>query len=231
MLVTELKPKEEILAQLEGEESVFLLGCEGCASACATGGAANLPALVELLGQGGKRITGQTTVDFLCDKSLIRSRLKPFTGQVMDAESVLVATCGVGVQCVADSVLKRVHPACNTKNMGGSQGTWMGTERCAECGDCLLDETGGICPITNCSKSMVNGPCGGTTSDGKCEVDSKRDCGWYRIYMRLKDLNQVEQMKEYIPPKKHGRYMPTYEMMQSTLWAIDAREKEGDGNE
>ena len=221
MLVTELKPEEELLRQIERDERVFLLGCNGCASACETGGAENLPRLVELLEGAGKAVTGVTTVDFLCDKSLVRSRLRPLTRQIMESDSVLVATCGVGVQCVADSVLKRVRPACNTVNMGGSRGTWPGSERCAECGDCLLDRTGGICPITNCSKSMVNGPCGGTSADGKCEVDQQRDCGWHMIYLRLKDLDALEQMKDIVPAKKYGNYLPSYDIMTTKHWAVD----------
>ncbi len=231
MLVTELKPEEEILGSTESDASLFLVGCNGCASACETGGAENLPALQELLAGAGKTVTGTTTVDFLCDKSLVRSRLRPFSRQIVDSDSVLVATCGVGVQCVADSVLKRVRPACNTVNQGGTRGTWPGSERCAECGDCLLDKTGGICPITNCSKSMVNGPCGGTTSDGKCEVDRQRDCGWYRIYMRLKDLKALDQMKDVVPPKKHGNYLPSYEVMTGEHWAVDVPVAEEAKNE
>ncbi|MGD2174968.1 MAG: methylenetetrahydrofolate reductase C-terminal domain-containing protein [Candidatus Brocadiaceae bacterium] len=231
MLVTELKPEDEILGSLEGDARVFLLGCNGCASACETGGSEHLPAVQELLEDGGKAVSGCTTVDFLCDKSLVRSRLRPFAETIMASDCVLVVTCGVGVQCVADSVLRRVRPACNTVNMGGSRGTWPGGERCAECGDCLLDYTGGICPITTCSKGMVNGPCGGTTPDGKCEVDRQRDCGWHDIYQRLKDLEELDQMERIVPPKKHGNYLPSYDVMTSRFWAFDvpaAEETEDD---
>jgi ferredoxin len=231
MLVTELKPEQEVLQSLARDSRVFLVGCNGCASACKTGGAENLPRLVELLKGAGKNVTGSTAVDFLCDKSLVRSRLRPFTEQIMASDSVLVATCGIGVQCVGDSVLKRVRPACNTMNMGGSRGTWPSSERCAECGDCLLDKTGGICPITSCSKSMVNGPCGGTTPEGKCEVDRKRDCGWYAIYTRLKDLGALEQMKEIVPAKKYKNYLPTHEAMTGPHWAVDVPAAKGGKDE
>ncbi len=227
MLVTELKPQDEILACLEKDARVFLVGCNGCAAACQTGGAENLPEVRALLEGAGKTVSGVTAVDFLCDKSLVRSRLRPFAAQIMGSDSVLVVTCGVGVQCVADSVLRRVRPACNTINIGGAQGTWPGVERCAECGDCLLDRTGGICPITNCSKSMVNGPCGGTTPEGKCEVDRQRDCGWHRIYQRLKDLDALDQMVRIAPPKKYGNYLPSYEVMTSPFWAVDVPGAEG----
>jgi hypothetical protein len=231
MLVTELKPREEILASLEGEEKVFLLGCDGCASACETGGAEKLPELQKTLEEAGLEVTGVTSLDYLCHKSLIRSGLRSYTGKIMEADSVLVATCGVGVQCVADSVLRRVRPACNTMNQGGNPGTQMSSERCAECGDCLLEKTGGICPITSCAKSMVNGPCGGTTADGNCEVDSKRDCGWHRIYERLKDLESLDQMKETVPPKKHGLFLPSYDRMSGEFWAIADKGEEGGDDE
>ena len=229
MLVTELKPKEEILAQLARDSSVFLLGCNGCASACQTGGAENLPALAAILEGAGKKVAAQVAADYLCNKSLIRSFLRPYTDQIMGADCVLVATCGVGVQCVADSMLKRARPACNTISMGGDSGVQLSGERCAECGDCMLDKTGGICPITNCSKCMVNGPCGGTTSKGCCEVDSKRPCGWYRIYMRLKDLNSLDQMKEIAPAKRYGLYLPTYERITGKFWTVEARPQQGGG--
>ena len=227
MLVTELKPKEEICAEIKDDAKVFLLGCSGCAGACKTGGAENLPVLVDLLKEAGKQVTGQATCDYLCNKSLIRSRLRPHEKQVMEADSVLVATCGVGVQCVADSVLKRTRPACNTVNLGGSHGTQFSTERCGECGDCLLDKTGGVCPITNCSKSMVNGPCGGTTKEGKCEVDQKRACGWYRIYMRLKDLNALAQMDEIVPAKRYNLFLPTYDRMTGEFWSVETPQGKG----
>ncbi len=231
MLVTELKPEDEVLESLEEDAAVFVVGCNGCASACETGGAEHLPAVEQMLEKAGKTVSGSTAVDFLCDKSLVRSRLRPFTDAIMGSDCVLVVTCGVGVQCVADSVLKRCRPACNTINMGGSRGTWPGSERCAECGDCLLNVTGGICPITNCSKSMVNGPCGGPTPDGKCEVDRERDCGWQLIYERLKDLKALDQMKEIVPPKKYGNYLPSYDVMTGQFWAVDAAAAEGGSDE
>ncbi len=231
MLVSELKPDDEIIGSLQGDTRVFLVGCNGCASACETGGAEHLPAVRRMLEQAGKAVTDSTVVDFLCDKSLVRSRLRPFTSQIMDSDSVLVVTCGVGVQCVADSVLKRVRPACNTINQGGSRGTWPGAERCAECGDCLLDSTGGICPITNCSKNMVNGPCGGTTPQGNCEVDRERDCGWHLIYERLKDLDELDKITEIVPAKKYGNYLPSYDVMTSRHWAVDVPVAEGEQDE
>lgn len=116
-------------------------------------------------------------------------------------EAVLSMACGAGVQFVAERYRKiPVYPAINTNFIGGTleQGVWA--ERCQACGNCVLDKTGGICPITRCSKSLLNGPCGGS-SKGKCEIDSEIDCAWQLIYDRLKELNLLGIFEEVIPVK------------------------------
>ena len=62
------------------------------------------------------------------------------------------------------------------------------------CGECYLNYTGGICPITACSKSLINGQCGGS-KNGKCEVNKDMDCGWERIYRKLEKLDRLETLK------------------------------------
>ncbi|OGO04191.1 MAG: hypothetical protein A2Y91_07720 [Chloroflexi bacterium RBG_13_54_8] len=121
---------------------------------------------------------------------------------------------------------KVTHPACNTLSRGGAQGEWRGSERCRECGDCLLDITGGICPLTACSKSLINGQCGGS-KDGKCEVEPDvRDCGWYLIYERLKKLNRLEKMTEMCPPKAYSKMEPPKRLRSTIMWALEQQEKE-----
>ena len=134
-------------------------------------------------------------------------------------------TCGLGVQAVTASVNKVCHPACDTVNMGGSRGEWTGDERCLECGDCLLEYTGGICPLTACTKSLINGACGGA-SQGKCELDPDKDCGWELIYQRLKQKNQLDKLRRFIPPKSWDKMMPEVEIMATSHWAL---EREGEG--
>ena len=226
MLVSELKPFEEILGYLNGEDSIFIVGCKGCAEVCQTGGEAQVLEMKQKLEQEGKTITGYTVVDFLCDKALAKLRLKAREEDIVAADSLLVMTCGVGVQATAAVVDKATHPACNTVGLGGARGEWRGSERCRECGDCLLDITGGICPLTACSKSLINGPCGGA-KDGKCEVEPDvRDCGWQLIYERLKKLNRLDKMKEIVPPKAYSKMEPPKYLRSTIMWALEQQEKE-----
>lgn len=225
MLVSELKPWEEILGCLDGESKVFIVGCKGCAEVCQTGGETQVLEMKQKLEQQGKTVTGYTVVDFLCDKALVKLRLRAFEEEVMAADSLLVMTCGVGVQATAAVVNKVAHPACNTMNLGGARGEWRGSERCRECGDCLLDITGGICPLTACSKGLINGPCGGA-KDGKCEVQPDvRDCGWHLIYQRLKNLNRLDKMKTIVSPKNYSKMEPPKQLRSTIMWALEQKER------
>ena len=226
MLVSELKPFDEIVGYLDGEDRVFIVGCKGCAEVCQTGGEAQVLEMKQQLEQAGKTVTGHTVVDLLCDKALVKLRLKAREEDVLAADSLLVMTCGIGVQATAAVANKITHPACNTINLGGARGEWRGTERCRECGDCLLDSTGGICPLTACSKSLINGPCGGA-KDGKCEVEPDvRDCGWHLIYQRLKNLGKLDKMKELVPPKAYSKMEPPKHLRSTIMWALEQQEKE-----
>jgi hypothetical protein len=228
MLRSEQKPFEEILGYLEGEKKVFILGCDGCAQSSQTGGMPQVLAMKELLEGAGKHVTGYTVIDFLCQKALIASRLRPLEDKVMEADSLLVLTCGVGVQAVGAMVPKPVHPGCNTISLGGSRGEWQGTERCLECGDCLLHYTGGICPLTACSKGLTNGACGGA-SDGRCEVSPEKPCGWELIYERLKEVGRLDLLKRFIPPKEWNKQRPRPELLSTSLWALEQRNESSEG--
>jgi hypothetical protein len=225
MIVSQQKPFEEILDYLDGEDSVFILGCNGCAEASGSGGPVQVAEMRKKLEEGGKKITGSMVVDFLCQKALVKSRLRPRTEQVEAADSILIMTCGLGVQAVAASVNKVCHPACDTVNLGGSRGEWKGKERCLECGECLLEYTGGICPLTACTKGLINGACGGA-SNGKCELDPEKDCGWELIYQRLKQKNQLDKLRKFIPPKDYSKMMPSPKLMSTSLWALEQIEQE-----
>jgi len=220
MIVSTQKPWDEILGYLEAENNIFILGCNGCAEASGSGGPTQVAEMQQKLEGASKKITGAMTIDLLCQRALVKSRLRPRTEQVEAADSILVMTCGLGVQAVAASVNKVCHPACDTVNMGGSRGTWTGDDRCLECGECLLEYTGGICPLTACAKSLINGACGGA-SQGKCELDPDKDCGWELIYERLKQKNQLDKLKTFIPPKSWGKMRPNPKMYSTALWALE----------
>ncbi|HEY78475.1 MAG TPA: 5,10-methylenetetrahydrofolate reductase [Dehalococcoidia bacterium] len=220
MIVSAQKPWEEILGYLEGENSIFLLGCNGCAQASGSGGPEQVAEMKEKLEGVGKKVSGTMVIDFLCQKALVKSRLRPRMEQVAAADSILVMTCGLGVQAVAASVAKVCHPACDTVNMGGSRGEWKGDERCYECGECLLEYTGGICPLTACTKSLTNGACGGA-SNGKCELAPEKDCGWELIYERLKRNNQLDKLRRFIPPKSWDKMAPDPKVRATARWALE----------
>jgi len=200
MLCSEQKPMDEILAFLDGEKKVFLIGCGGCAEGCETGGEAQVREMSQKLEEAGKTITGTTVIDTLCNEVLVRMRLKPRSDEIKAADSVLVMTCGIGTQVVAGVVDRVTHPGCNTISLGGAHAEWQESEYCMECGDCVLEYTGGICPIARCSKHLLNGPCGGSQG-GKCEVDPDIPCVWQLIWERLAKLGRLDKLEQVRPPK------------------------------
>ena len=190
MLITQLKDKETILSLLEGK--VFIINCHGCREV-------RFPEeeAVELrkeLAAAGK-LTGFITTDYICNVENLRLRLEKHADEIAAADAVLVLSCGVGVQTVAEQLAgKKVFAGCDTVALPGFQGVTPLEYKCDQCGECYLNITGGICPITACSKSLVNGQCGGS-KDGKCEVNPEMECGWERIYRRLKMVGRLDALK------------------------------------
>lgn len=226
MLVSELKPKEEILSYFREEERIFLLSCGGCAEVCQAGGEGAIEELKPLLEGAGHPVTGATTLPFLCNKALVGIRLSRLRAEVEVADSLLVASCGLGVQGVVEVIKKPVYPASNTITLGAFQGIWPSEERCARCGDCVLAYTGGICPLTACPKGLLHGPCGGSYQ-GECEVEPGRPCGWQRIYNRLAELGRLDLFARYKPPKDRRRQLDVPLIRRkSTLWALEYLKEE-----
>ncbi|MHC4645813.1 MAG: methylenetetrahydrofolate reductase C-terminal domain-containing protein [Planctomycetota bacterium] len=220
MLFTQNKPLDEVLESLGKEKNIFLLACNGCAEACETGGQEALSAMKTQVQKAGKNVTGTCLVDFLCNKLLVTTRLSREMDRIRQADSILVLTCGIGVQAVARVVDKVVRPGANTVSLGGLQGLWPSDERCEACGDCALDYTAGICPITSCAKSLLNGPCGGS-QDGKCEVDSGKDCGWIKIYERLKKVGQLENLKKIRTARDHSKMLPSDDVRKTAFYDVE----------
>ena len=220
MIYSEQKPFDEILAYLEKDNSVFIIGCAGCAYSSGSGGPEQVAEMKQKLEEAGKKVTGTKVVDFLCEKALIKTDLKGKIEQVAEADAVLALTCGIGIQCVAASVNKPVYPGCNTVNRGGIRGEWEGSERCLECGQCYLYHTGGICPLTACTKSLISGSCGGA-KNGKCEISPDRDCGWELIYTRLKERVLLNRLYDIIVPPDHRMLMPRPEMMSTPRYGLE----------
>lgn len=197
MVIGERKPFDEITKMLEGHKKVLVLGCGGCVTVCLTGGRDEARVLSSQLRMardkdGNPIEIVEETVERQCDPEYIE-QTAPIVPQV---DAVLSMACGVGVQYMAERYQGTpVYPALNTTFVGGSTKEGFYVEKCQTCGACKLYYTGGICPITRCSKSLLNGPCGGSTK-GKCEIDPEVDCGWQLIVDRLKSLNQMDRYEE-----------------------------------
>jgi len=200
MLISEQKPIEEILSYLEGDKSIFLIGCKGCAEGWGSGGEKQVVEMKSTLQEQGKAVSGSVVVDMLCDSVLTKLKLRAYKKEIAAADSILVLTDGAGVQTVAELVDKAVHSGCNTLSSGGAHAEWKEAERCLECGDCVLEFTGGICPIARCAKHLLNGPCGGSQG-GKCEVDPDIPCVWQQIVDRLAKLGQLDKLERLVAPK------------------------------
>ena len=224
MNATSKKKLAEVVAACEPAASVLLVGCSGCPVGMETGGPEQLKKAAAKLEEAGKTVVGSVMIDMVCNKALVGVRLGRHADQVKAADTVVVYSCGVGVQAVGNMLMKPVVPGLNTIHVGGMQGLWPGSERCGQCGDCLLAYTGGICPITTCSKSLVNGACGGT-DNGKCEVSRDKDCGWYLIYERLKELGRLDDLKRMNPSRDHALRDIPNDRRATMLWALEVEEK------
>ena len=190
MLITELKSKETILSLIKGK--VFIINCHGCKEVYFPEKEAD-ELQKELLDAGN--VTGIITTDYICNPENMKLRLSTHAAAIEAAETVLVFSCGVGVQTVAEHFPgKRVCAACDTYALPGFQGVTPLEYDCKQCGECYLNLTGGICPITACSKSLLNGQCGGA-KDGKCEIDPNMECGWERIMRRLAQVGRLDAVK------------------------------------
>ena len=200
MIITEQKPFEEIIGFLEKSNEVFICGCSECATLCKTGGEEELKQMKKRLEEAGKKVPGWVVLDPACHILENKKHFRENKDKLDKADSFLVLACGNGVQAVSESLDKIVYPGLNTLFLGDIIRFGQFEERCQLCGECLLDKTGGICPISRCSKSLLNGPCGGS-ENGKCEIDPDIDCAWQLIIDRLSKQEQIDRLKEIIPAK------------------------------
>lgn len=190
MLITKIKDRQKILEILKNQ-TPFVFKCFGCREVHFPEDEIN-----GLLKEGQDYVKGISRIDYLCREEFTRRYLEAFGSKVEEAKAILVFSCGVGVQVVSKLIEgKIVLPGCDTHYLNGFQGVTPQDADCEQCGQCWLNLTGGICPLTACSKGLLNGPCGGT-KDGKCEVNPEMDCGWALIYKRLKDIDKMELLKK-----------------------------------
>jgi ferredoxin len=200
MIISELKPKKEILKMLEPSKSVFIVGCAACATKCQAGGEKEVEAMKKELARAGKKISGTIILDTPCDGRIVKKELISLPA-VRKSDALLIMTCGVGLQTIGKLVDKVLIPALNPLFVGTTERIGRYYEYCSLCGDCRLDKFGGFCPLTRCAKGLLNGPCGGAR-DGKCEVNDETDCIWNLIYEKLRALP-----KGYYEPRNYEKLL------------------------
>ena len=187
-----LKSEEELDALLQGLDNLFVIACNKCFQEFDSMTDPDLDNFLQLARSRGKNITGSATFDFLCNKARTRNRLNGLIPE--DTESIMVIACGLGVQTVAALVDLPVFAVCNSLPYAGHHGMALTKKACEACAQCYLNITGGICPVVDCAKSLLNGQCGGA-KNGKCELDPNRDCAWQKIQERLEAQGRLEELK------------------------------------
>lgn len=199
MLITQLKTKEMIESLAKGK--TVIINCHGCKEVYFPEHEAD-----ELQKEvsASKEVIKIVTTDYICNPDNLKLQLNKHMDKINEADTILVFSCGVGIQTVASNFEdKRVYSCCDTYPLPGFQGVTPLNVDCAQCGECYLNYTGGICPITACSKSLVNGQCGGC-QNGMCEVDKDMECGWERIYRKLEKLNKLDILNYEPKLRKYG---------------------------
>jgi ferredoxin len=204
MIVAERKPLGEIIGFIEDFERVLVIGCGGCATVCLAGGETETKIVGSALRIAARKAGRQQEVfeDCVtrqCEPEFVEAVPQRVSDENLDA--VLSLACGVGVNFLAERLGDvPVFPGLNTKFLGATAEPGVWVEMCAGCGDCVLHLTGGICPVARCSKSILNGPCGGS-NDGKCEISPDVDCGWELIVRRMERLGTLDKLMEITPPR------------------------------
>jgi ferredoxin len=217
MIITQKRDRTKLLETIKEYNSFFLIGCSECATLCGTGGEPELQEMKELLESEGKKVTGTFVAKTGCQVLGTKVELKPSKEALADTECVLVMSCGAGTQSAVELFKdKPVYPTNDSLFLGNMSRMQMFDQRCSLCGECILEKTGGICPVTACPKGLLNGPCGGT-NEGKCEVSPDIECAWVRIYNRLEKINRLNDLKTINEPKNWSA--------QNSPMKLNSREK------
>lgn len=201
MIVASRKNIKDLKEMLAQHKRILVLGCGTCVTVCLAGGEREVGMISSALRIAYKLDDEEHQIDELtierqCENEFFEDAIEA----VQNVDAVLSLACGAGVQATAERFPNTpVYASLDTKFIGilQEQGIW--TEKCAACGECVLGEYGGVCPITRCSKSLLNGPCGGA-KNGKCEVSPDQDCGWQLIYDRLKAIGQLDRLEDIVSP-------------------------------
>ena len=186
-----LKSVDELAPVIAEANNIFVIACNKCFKEFENTNEPDCEAFEKIVADQGKTIVGSAKVDFLCNKT---QTVKKFDDMIPEGtESIFVVSCGLGIQTVAEMADVPVFAACNSLNYTGHHGMALTKKACDACAQCYLNMTGGICPIVDCSKSLVNGQCGGA-KNGKCEVSPDKDCAWENIQQRLAKQGRIAEL-------------------------------------
>jgi ferredoxin len=202
MIVAKRKPMNEIAEMVAPYKNITVIGCRSCVAICLAGGEKEVKMAASALKvKNRKEHRDQQFETLVVERQCEKEWIKEVEDKILGADIVLSMACSLGAQTIADMYPeKTVFPGLNTGFLGvpEEQGVW--SEKCVGCGDCIIHLTGGICPIARCAKSMMNGPCGGS-SNGHCEVNLDIECAWYAIHERLKLQKRLDLIEKVMPPK------------------------------
>jgi len=208
MMGQKLKPLEEILGYLKDKRKVVLMGCGGCATLFRTGGEAEVDEMAKKLSEAGKEVLAKIKLPmdvYACFLPMSSKYLRKNIDAIRNCDALIAFYCGDGVQVTRGfleelGIFKPIYPAVDSLGFFGGGPTRF-IEECQGCGECILAYTGGICPLTRCPKGLLNGPCGGVRSNGKCEVNPDMDCAWVKIYEWLEKLGETHSFKNLLEAK------------------------------
>ncbi|MFC2163180.1 methylenetetrahydrofolate reductase C-terminal domain-containing protein [Candidatus Altiarchaeota archaeon] len=189
MIITRAKPMDEVLKDLKGSKTIAIFGCGRCATSCQTGGQEQVDTMGEALEEKGFQVGDKQIIEAQCDERLAKKALR----DIPKVDAIVSMACGSGASALADLTDARIIPANNTLFLGVIKRIGVYDERCSMCGDCMLADTQGVCVNTRCSKSLLNGPCGGSMN-GKCEADELRDCAWHLVTERLRKSGNLDRL-------------------------------------
>jgi len=201
VIISRQKPFEELLESLAGDKNVYIVGCGECATMTQTGGEDEVADIKARLEEAGKSIVATDVAHSTCHELDMKRIFRQKKAEAESADAFLVLSCGAGTQSVRESTSKHVAPGTDTLFLGNIKRQMNFEEKCSLCGECVLDEFGSICPVTRCAKGLLNGPCGGT-NQGKCEVDSEKDCAWVLIHNQLKSEDKLDKFMQIHGPKR-----------------------------
>jgi ferredoxin len=202
MIVAERKPIEEIIGFVKNCKKILVVGCNECVTVCYAGGKKEVGILASALKMAFMKEEKELEIkEVTLERQCDHEYLEEIRNIIEDYDAVVSLACGVGVQFMAEKYLRTpIYPGVNTCFMGVTEEMGVWSERCQACGQCILGQTAGICPISRCAKRLLNGPCGGSTK-GKCEINPELDCAWQLIIDRLKELGRLDDYEKLIPIK------------------------------